>query len=701
MKCMKKKIWIGASVAILLLLMLMVGMALYQKEMKVAAASVVFDGEPYHVHFSSPIDKQSIQQGKVYVVDEKGNKVDADISLSDSRRTLTIKGLNEGKYILHIDRKPVEFQVIKKLESVKSVEELKRYFQAVLAMYEQDIGRERGIVVEEKASDSSSSGHSTINNQVEGIDEGDIVITDGDYIYTIVEQTVKIVDAQNPKNLRYISTIQLEQNSYPQLLLKEGDYLILLLDEFVQNKGNAKGFYMGHSFTKAAIYDVKDASKPKLVKEFGQEGYMNGVRQYNGVLYMISNYSPNFWKLEEQDVELRPHIIDGKKVALLEIENISIIPGTLEPSYTIISAIDLNQLTSKKVNTKGYLGSTSTLYMSPNALYLTAFDVKEAVPIERNTITLDTDVSIVQRRFNDQKTKIYKMLINGTSIEFAATASVKGHVLNQFSMDEHNGYFRIATTEGFASGKQANSKNHLFIFDETLKQVGEVSNLAKGERIYSVRYMGDKAYIVTFRETDPLFVIDTSKPSNPKVLGELKIPGFSNYLHPLGENHLIGIGYAAEQRMDSWSKEPITVTTGIKISLFDVSNLSKPKELDSVVVGGRGTYSEAEHNHKAFFRNEALNYYGFPVVLYEEDKKDELHYKGIGALVYEITTERGIQLKGDLVTPAKADELYEDWNSAILRLVYVDNALFTVSPKEVKSYDIKTFQPLGQVKISK
>ena len=211
--------------------------------------------------------------------------------------------------------------------------------------------------------------------------------------------------------------------------------------------------------------------------------------------------------------------------------------------------------------------------------------------------------------------------------------------------------------------------------------------------------MGDKAYIVTFKETDPLFVIDTAEPSNPKVLGELKIPGFSNYLHPLDENHLVGIGYDTEQRMDSWSKEPFTVTKGMKISLFDVSDFANPKEQDMVIIGGRGTYSEVQYNHKALFRNEALNYYGFPVILYEEGKNEDVKYKGLGALVYEITTEKGIQLKGNLITPAKANELYEDWESSISRLVYIDDALYTISPKEIKSYDLKTFESIGQMKI--
>lgn len=721
---MNNKTKILASGFILLVFGVFLSFILLGKKVEVNAASVVFYGQPYDVHLSHALDEQAIQRGKVYVTDEDGNKVDATVTLSKNQRTLTVENLKIGKYILHIEDKSfrkssvnlknqkIEFEVIEKLESIKSVKELEEYFQALLNKHNQNgvkwkfFEEERVEMKQSTEADTASSGgnHSTTNNQVEGIDEGDVVITDGKYIYATVEQQIKIVDAQNPKNLKQVAKIQLKGNGYPHQLMKEGNYLIILLDEFVEDPRNShKEYYGGKTFTKAAIYDVSDASKPKLVKEFGQEGYMNGVRKYNGVLYIVSNYTPNYWIMKDAEVELRPYIVEDDESNPLEIEKISIIPSSTEPSYTIISAIDLNNLTSKEVNTKGYLGSSSTLYMSKNALYLTAFDYGMAVPlpIDLRVTTSDSEAekSIAPIHSGEPKTNIYKFAIDGTNIEFTGTGTVKGNVLNQFSMDEHNGYFRIATTEGVAWGNQANSKNHLFILDENLKKVGEVTGLAKGERIYSVRFMGDKAYIVTFKETDPLFVIDTAEPSNPKVLGELKIPGFSNYLHPLDENHLVGIGYDTEQRMDSWSKEPFTVTKGMKISLFDVSDFANPKEQDMVIIGGRGTYSEVQYNHKALFRNEALNYYGFPVILYEEGKNEDVKYKGLGALVYEITTEKGIQLKGNLITPAKANELYEDWESSISRLVYIDDALYTISPKEIKSYDLKTFESIGQMKI--
>ncbi|RKJ43845.1 hypothetical protein D7X33_35085, partial [Butyricicoccus sp. 1XD8-22] len=422
----------------------------------------------------------------------------------------------------------------------------------------------------------------------------------------------------------------------------------------------------------AAFYNIEDPKKPTLIREIGQDGYMTGVRKYNDVLYMVTIKSPEYWILHEtpvEEVELRPYTYDSAedvKIAPMEIEKLTILPGSTEPNYTIISAIDLNNFENEKVETKGYLGSSSTLYMSPNALYLTALDFEMPTTLEFE-VESEPNTSVSNSMARDMiiaptsvNTDIYKFAINGTDIDYTASTSINGSALNQFSMDEYDGYFRIAVTEGSMWGAESTSKNHLFIFNDQLEKVGEVTDLAKGERIYSARFMGDKAYIVTFKEVDPLFVIDLANPNDPKVLGELKIPGFSNYLHPLDENHLVGIGYETETMIDSYSKRPFTVTGGIKVSLFDITDFSNPKEQDTVVLGGRGTYSEVQYNHKVLFRNSAYSYFGFPVSIYERNGQYDTRFEGSGSVIYEITADNGIELKGNLITPASPGEQYEN-----------------------------------------
>lgn len=263
---------------------------------------------------------------------------------------------------------------------------------------------------------------------------------------------------------------------------------------------------------KFAIFDVKDAKNPKLVREIGQDGSIVGIRKYGDVLYMITSQTPNYWIMREKnmDIDLRPAIYDSAASTSsqpLPLEKIQILPGSTEPNFLIVSAFDLSNAEQGKVQTESYLGSSGQLYMSTNAIYVTATMYNPMF----TTRMMDTAMMP-----SSMDTQVYKFSINKTTIEMTAKTTIKGLILNQFSMDEYDGYFRVATTEGHGWGNTADSKNHLFIFDKDLKQVGELTNLARGERIYSARFMGDKAYIVTFKEVDPLFVIDVANPKSTK-----------------------------------------------------------------------------------------------------------------------------------------------------------------------------------------
>ncbi|SOC10990.1 uncharacterized secreted protein with C-terminal beta-propeller domain [Ureibacillus xyleni] len=701
---------------IFLLVVILVASSLlfFGKKVEVNAASTVLVNQPYIVHLSQSLEKDSVKKGDIYVKNGKGQKVEASISLHENRQSLSIVNTKTGNYVLHVEKnafeksttktktQKIEYTVIEKIEQLQSIKDLENFFKVALSREKRNIEKAETTMAEESsnvAADKASGepNHSTTNNQVEDIEEGDIVVTDGRYIYSIIENEIVITDAKNPKSMKVAHKISLEKNSYPTQLMMKGNTLIVILDQYIEMK--KKDYISSINMTKAAFYDVKDAHNPKLIREVAQDGYMNGVRLTNGILYIVTNKTPDYWIMaEREDVELRPYVYDSaesKSIKPMDIKQLSILPGSMEPSYTIISAIDVNNFEKSEVKTKGFLGGSSTLYMSKDALYLTAFNYLPAT--FESSKMISTDMAILPMASD---TDIYKFDIDGTNVKLAGTTTIKGNLLNQFSMDEHNGYFRVAVTEGNNWGMvEQVSKNHLLIFNKKMEKVGEVRDLAKGEKIYSVRFMGDKAYIVTFKQVDPLFVIDLEQPENPKVLGELKIPGFSNYLHPLDENHLIGFGYETESRVDSFSKEPIVTTTGMKISLFDVSDFSNPKEQDTVTIGGRGTYSDIQYNHKALFRNAALNYYGFPVTIYEAKGDYEIAYKGTGALVYEITAEKGIQLKGNLIKNAQKGEQYEDYNSMITRLLYIDNTLYTISPKEVNSYDLQNFKALGNVKL--
>ncbi|MDN4494814.1 beta-propeller domain-containing protein [Ureibacillus aquaedulcis] len=715
---MKRKFFAG-GILIVIAIAASVVFFFFGQKLEVSSASTVMEKQPYHVHFSKGIGENSIKEQKIYVTGENGEKVNAVITLEENQQSLVIENLKPGQYVLHVeenafkqksiqaDKQKIKFNVIEKIEGISSVQELQDYFQTILdresknqnfeATTEESSDTSNTSSASDKALAESESSYSSTNNQVEEIDEGDTVVTDGKFIYSIIENQVIITDVRKPQ-LKVASKIKLDGNSYPMQLMIHNDMLIVFTDQYIETEKD--GHISGISMTKAAFYNVKDAANPQLIREIGQDGYMNGLRKYEDTLYIVTNNTPNYWLLSEQEeVELRPYTYDsseGEELEPMGIDKLTILPGSSEPNYTIISAINLANFKNEKVETKGFLGGSSALYMSKEALYLTAINYLPATVEGNATSKMAEDMAIMP--VGAANTDIYKFSIDGTNVEFKASTAISGTILNQFSMDEHEGFFRVATTEGnlFGSSEEA-TKNHLFIYNENLEKVGEVTDLAKGEKIYSARFMGDKAYIVTFKQVDPLFVIDLQNPEQPEVLGELKIPGFSNYLHPLDENHLIGIGYDTENRVDNFSKEPFTTTAGIKISLFDITDYTNPKEQDSVIIGGRGTYSEVEYNHKALFRNDQHNYYGFPVSVYEGKGEYEVEYKGSGAHVYEITAENGIKLKGDLVKPAKEGEEYEDWESAILRLMYIDETLYTVSRENIKSYDLQTFNEINSV----
>jgi len=713
---MKKRI----VVSVLIALFIVIGsLGMFYPKERAYATTTAPQITGWETHFSSKLKLSSIRTGHVYVVNEKGEKVQATLTIREDLQSVRVSGLSSGKYVLYVKKhafkkgsaivedQKIPFEIVKKLEAVKSKQQLKNYFATVLK--KDNYYNKNFISTEEKLTNAESSknttasvedkasSHSTTNNQVEGIEEGDITVVNNRYIFSAKDQSVTITDIKDASNLQQVESITPSKQGYVHKILLHNQMLLVVVDEYVQQQTAEKriGYPQGISMTKLFIYDVENPAEPKLVRVVGQEGYFNNIRQAGNTVYMIVNHTPNYWIMEKaKEVELRPLTYDsvkGKSYTPMRYADLSILPDTAEGQYSIIKTIDLSSLDENAVSTKGFLGSSSGLYMSENALYLTGDKY-----VQQQAPSPATD--LIWRPMNVD-TDVYKWNVKGTSIDFAGSATVKGTALNQYSMDEHNGYFRIATTEGFAWDETSPSKNHLFILNDTMQIVGQIKDLAQGERIYSARFMGDKAYLVTFKQVDPLFVIDLAEPTSPKVLGELKIPGFSNYLHPLDETHLIGIGYDTKTVIDEYSKQPRELTTSMKLSLFDVSDFTNPKEQQSVLIGGRGSYSEVQHDAKALFRHAEKGLYGFPVTLSTEKDGQEYVYQGSGALIYKITAANGIELKGNLVEPAIQGAQYGDWERTPQRIVYIGDTLFTVSRGEVKSYDLNSFKQLGAMKI--
>lgn len=596
------------------------------------------------------------------------------------------------------------FKESSEMQTVQSKEQLKAYFEKVKEL--QTTQQNGAAVTAESANtmeakDSSSGGqggdYSTTNNQVEGVDEADIVKTNGSHVFTISENNVVIVNVKDPKQMKEEKKISFAQDFYPTHLLLSNNTLMVIgqknvfrtLEMESTNRMDSMSLPMD-SMTTVYFYDISNPATPKQTREIATEGYMNGARLTNNTLYYVTTVYPKFWMIEEnEDAELRPFTYDSKfdkEAKPMSYNNIAILPSTMGGNYSIISAIDVSNPVENELKTKGYLGGSEQLYMSKDSLYLTS------------TIYEQNNSNAKKMIWNpgEMDTEVFKFALNDTSVQFIASNRLTGTILNQFSMDEHKGYFRTVTTKGNSWDENKVSENNLFILDEQMKTVGQITGLAKDERIYSARFMGDKAYMVTFKETDPLFVIDVAKPTAPKVLGELKIPGFSNYLHPLDENHLIGFGYETIVDTQFGNKQPLIMTGGMKVSLFDVSDFTKPKELDTEIIGNQGTYSSIQYDHHALFQHSEKGLYGFPISIYKKGK-EYAEFKQDGALVYEITPENGIVLKGNLLNPENPSLQYEEWEKSIQRMIYVEDSLYTIAMKEIKSYNLNSFKQLSKL----
>ena len=441
--------------------------------------------------------------------------------------------------------------------------------------------------------------------------------------------------------------------------------------------------YMDKTYTSAKLYNVKDKTNPTLERTVEVEGDYLTARMIGSNVYIASNkymyyaYICNTYKSTElNEDDFKPHYLDtatSNETKSINFDCIYYIPEFEDTNYLNIVAFNITN--NQEANVESYLGAGEEIYASKENLYVT----KTKYDYERKNKTSIT-------------TEIYKFNLNNANCTFAKAGDVPGSVLNQFSMDECNGYFRIATTDSTSWNSESNT-NNLYVLNENLETIGKIEGLAKGERIYSVRFMGNRAYMVTFVETDPLFVIDLSNPTTPTVLGELKIPGYSKYLHPYDETHLIGIGEDTE--VVNYGYGDRVVTNGMKMAMFDVTDPNNPQELYNVKIGEKGTYSELLYNHKALLFSKEKNIIAFPISITDNDYKVTFQ----GAIVYGVSLEKGFELKTKISNSATDYDRYYSRNR-VERIIYIKDTLFTLSNGLIKAVDLNTFETKGSIELN-
>lgn len=602
----------------------------------------------------------------------------------------------------------------------------------------------------DSSSNKSADEFSTTNIQVEGVDEADIIKNDGQDIYLVKGDTVRIVKAYPPSVMHEESKIDFGDDSfYPQELYVDGTRLVVIgqssnwYDIMPMKSAMIMPPYYNTSQTKIFVYDITDKANPKELRHVAFDGYYNTSRRINNQLYLVLNASPNYWVWDQIKTgeNLLPTFVDGDGTpqAMAGCADIRYFPGYSMPQYLITASLDISKADSD-INRNVLLGSSDNVYSSATDLYVasTAYDY------QRYT---DWDWSR-----DHTKTHVFRFELNDGKMDFKARGEVAGTILNQFSMDQYNGYFRIATNSGNTWSDTDPAINNVFVLGADMKTVGSLTGLAKGERIYSTRFLGNRLYMVTFKQVDPLFVIGLSNPAKPVVLGELKIPGFSQYIHPYDDNHIIGFGQETTQ-----NEYGGTVTAGFKMALFDVSDPNNPKQDFVEHIGDSGTYSELLNNHKALLFDKDKELLAFPINIQEKvdnttlqcGKYDynscpgmceqrciptECHKdaNGIsvctndcnglgsctdpswdrynttfsGAIVYTLNLQDGFKERGRVTHYSDAelsnilDYFPYDYNKTVERIIYVGDFLYSVAQGGVKASTLATVEPVKLLELA-
>lgn len=590
---------------------------------------------------------------------------------------------------------------------------------------------------------AGSTDYSSTNVQVAGVDEADFVKNDENYVYLISGNKLIILDEKILSE-----TVITENNWGTKELFLNKDKLVVFTTEneksYTFNKYDIRPIPTYRQVVKVKIFNIEDRTKPVLSNEYMVSGNYFQSRMIGDDIYLVT---------QEDSYQPRP---------LLYNDNIKIIPDVYyfpnpETNYQYNTITSFNIDSEDIVQSKSFLlGYGNTLMMSEDSIYIAYnknnywywnqesdkerfynvilpllegnlkieinkiivenydedkewAEIEKVLSIEFKNIEEDNlgneyeemfqkigealEEYDLKKQLENAQTTIHKFNVNAGSIEYNTKGIVEGQLLNQFSMDEFEGDLRVATTVSIWSRNRI-QYNNVYILDEDLKQVSKIEKIAQDEKIYSTRFIEDKLYMVTFKQTDPFFVIDLDR-ENPKILGELKLPGFSEYLHPFGEDYIIGIG--KETVEEKWGVS----TKGVKISLFDISNLKNPKLVDTVVIGDSGSYSEVLNDHKAFMLTKD-NLLVLPIHEVTGDANNYYSSTNIwdGAYVFTVTNN-GFEKLGKIKHTQSDSKYYWENQANVKRSLYIDSNLYTISDKFIKVNDlVNNLEEINSIKIA-
>jgi uncharacterized secreted protein with C-terminal beta-propeller domain/ribosomal protein S19 len=559
-----------------------------------------------------------------------------------------------------------------------------------------------------------SAQFSETNIQVAGVDEADIVKTDGKYIYQVRGNVITIYNAYPADKLAVLTSLTFSDEAfYPSEIYIDDTYLVVIgrgerrdpekefnPDEDIITKPLVQAepvpgatapdaprimpmppWFRHNPTTKAIVFDISDKENIVQAREVEVEGDYLTSRKIGSRLFLLANRYMYWYYSDPIGLpQVKDSAVDGD-FREIDLSKVSYFEGQPTSNFMLIASLDLTDNDSGAL-IEAYLGAGNNVYMSHENLY----------------------VAVPNYHGDGEKTTVYRFGLDGIDVTYRARGEVPGSILNQFSMDDHREHFRIATTIWGRDGLS----NSVYVLNREMNVVGKVENIAPNERIFSARFMGDKGYLVTFELIDPLFVLDLSEPTNPRILGELKIPGFSTYLHPLDDNHLLGIGRDTdvEQRRD-WDGRVVgefVVEKGIKLAIFDVRDVNNPIERHVEIIGSRGTHSEVLYNHKALLFDRRTYTLAFPVSIYNEGK--DMHWGTFefqGAVFYNVSLESGFTRQGR-VTHMLEQEKKNDgeyyWyggDNEVKRVLYIGDHFYVVSNNIITAHTATNLKETARV----
>jgi len=671
-------------------------------------------------------------------------------------------------------QEPVVSEATTTAPTVSNTNQLKKfnnYEELSQFLIENNNPETSGSVVSESATASGDSStpnnsldYSKTNNQVAGVDEADIIKTDGIYIYALVRNELSIIKATPAAEAATVSKITFQ--SRPQDIFINGNFLAVFgSDSQIYAQPLYKTFRRQNVYSFFKVFDLSDPANPKQVRDLDFEGSYYDARLVGDYVYFLTNTYGSYLANEP----LVPRVLENGQVLSAKCDSTvkCFAPEVYyfdipydSYNFTNITAINIKN-NAEAINSQVYLlNNSQNLYVSQNNIYITytqylnEYDLEQLVkkellypklaaadqdkvnkietaPLfilnnnekkykiaqivdrylaslsdaEQTAFGTETDEKLKQKLIEKEKemekTVIHKIAINGNKIEYRAMGEVNGQILNQFSLDENGGNLRLATTKNQTwsrlSDQAKDSYSNIYVLDANLKPLGSLENLATTEKIYAARFIGDRAYLVTFKQTDPLFVISLKDPAKPAVLGAIKIPGFSNYLQPIDKdgNKLIGLGRDIEETADGGVK-----VKGLKLSLFDFTDLSKPKEADSYLLGVDSD-SIALSDHEAFLYSAEKNLLSIPAVL-----RDNGRLAFAGALVFTINND-SFSLKGKIDHSAAGHFSQSDswdgfnyYDNTVKRSLYINDNLITFSNKFLKINDLATLSEVKSLELT-